>query len=157
MKLIRLQGCCCLDLRSGTLCIGIVFLIGQMISVVQSVVRNNKLTCVGVPDPLACQRSSTMEVVFTLVGNLMFFVVTAIMLVGSTRDNHKLMVPYLVLRGTGIILLFATLWYIGVKYLLTLVGWGLTILIFGNAFICLEIYLWLVVNSRKLEIQYDDY
>ncbi|XP_057335959.1 uncharacterized protein LOC130674604 [Microplitis mediator] len=156
MKIITLNGCCCLDLKTGTLCIGVVFMIGQIVSMLQSFIRHLNLKCAADIDPQACRRGSSIEMAFTIIGNFVFFVVTALMICGSNKKKHKLMIPYLVLRGTGIIIVFFAVWYLGIKFLFSTIAWGVVTLLFGNAFVCLEVYFWLVVNSRRQDLILDE-
>ncbi|XP_053597888.1 uncharacterized protein LOC103572733 [Microplitis demolitor] len=152
MKLITLSGCCCLDLKTGTLCIGVVFMIGQIVSMLQSFIRHLNFKCAADIDPHACKRTSSIEMAITIIGNLLFFTVTALMICGSNKKKQKLLIPYLVFRGTAIVIIFFAVWYLGIKLLFTTIAWGVITLLFGNAFICLELYFWLVVNSRRQEL-----
>ncbi|KAG8035103.1 hypothetical protein G9C98_001593 [Cotesia typhae] len=154
MGIKKLGGCCCLDLKTGVLIIGILGILGSVGNLIRAPLDYSS----------ACSEGKTAEnnencaVAASRLGgaiasSVIVLIMMVLMIYGSQKDNHRFMLPIVILEAISIIILVIAIWYLIVILFSVSVGMGFLALAIGNAVIVLTVYFWLVVYSRSEEIK----
>ncbi|XP_057335631.1 uncharacterized protein LOC130674347 [Microplitis mediator] len=150
--------CCCLDLKTGVLVIGILSIVLSIGGLIQAPIAYNN-ACSGFRTPdnnLDCRKASS-QLGMSISSEVIGIILMALMIYGNHKENYRLLLPVIILQAIGIAIITIVIWYLSIILFMVSVGYGLVIFLIGNAMIGLCIYLWLVIYSRCQEIRTASY
>ncbi|XP_034937985.1 uncharacterized protein [Chelonus insularis] len=145
--------CCCYDLKSGTLVIGILVLIVDIFTIIYASIYY----CIdkGILEtyyPIANKNISDSKIVLIFFIGIVVIFLTLLMIFGSCKNKSKFMLPYLIIKCVCLVMGFIFSWYVIVINFISGIIYGCFYLFSLNAVTALILYSWLVVYSRGEEI-----
>ncbi|XP_034937986.1 uncharacterized protein [Chelonus insularis] len=122
--------CCCYDLKSGTLVIGILVLIVDIFTIIYASIYY-------------CIDKGILETYYPIANKNIS---------DSKINKSKFMLPYLIIKCVCLVMGFIFSWYVIVINFISGIIYGCFYLFSLNAVTALILYSWLVVYSRGEEI-----
>ncbi|XP_074108771.1 uncharacterized protein LOC141533670 [Cotesia typhae] len=149
-----LEKCCCFDLKTGVLVIGILSIAVSIGGLIEAPISYSQ-ACSGTRTPdndeECTAASSTLG--GTISSEVIGIILMALMIYGSQRESYGLMLPIIILQAIGIFLIFLFVWYLTIVFFIVSFGSGLLFMILGNGIVGIAVYFWLVIYSRCQEIK----
>ncbi|KAH0551940.1 uncharacterized protein LOC123270379 [Cotesia glomerata] len=154
MGIKKLGGCCCFDLKTGVLIIGILGIIGSVVNLIKAPLEYSSACS----DGKTTANNENCAVASSILGgsiasSVIFLILTVLMIYGSQKNSHRFLLPILILEAISIFLLVILVWYLIIIFFSVSIGMGFLVLVIGHAVIALTIYFWLVIYSRSEEIK----
>ncbi|XP_055919314.1 uncharacterized protein LOC129951256 [Eupeodes corollae] len=151
--MVRVEGCCCCNLRTGGLVIGwlcIVFLVLGFIGTIKDIIDDTSIN----RDSLNRNSDERQRHrIFTLIVTSIDILVNGLLINGIIKKKQNRLLPWLIVRGISLLIIIpAGLFVIFLTKLLTSPGIFVVTAIFG-VFIGLWIWAWIVIFSLYHEIR----
>ncbi|XP_057335632.1 uncharacterized protein LOC130674348 isoform X1 [Microplitis mediator] len=146
--------CCCIDLKTGVLVIGIISIVFDIGALIQAPIAYTQ-ACSGFRTPennLECA-GANMRLGVSISSAVFGSILMALMIYGSQTENYTIMMLIAILQAVGIVIGTCIIWYLSIILLAFSLGHGILMLVIGNIAIAVSIYLWLVISSRCQEIK----
>ncbi|CAD6245321.1 GSCOCG00013648001-RA-CDS [Cotesia congregata] len=154
MGIKKLGGCCCFDLKTGVVIIGILGIIVSVGNLIKAPLDYSSACSDGktTENNENCADASS-RLGGSIASSVIVLILMFLMIYGSQKDNHRFMLPILILKAISIVLSVIAIWYLIIIFFVVSVGMGFLVLVIGNAVIVLIVYFWLVIYSRSEEIK----
>ncbi|XP_044592269.1 uncharacterized protein LOC123270334 isoform X2 [Cotesia glomerata] len=154
MAIKILEKCCCFDLKTGVLVIGILSIAVSIGGLIEAPISYSQ-ACSGTRTPdndeECAAASSTLG--GSISSEVIGIILMGLMIYGSQRESYRLMLPIIILQAIGIFLIFLFVWYLTIIFFIVSFGSGLLFMILGNGIVGIAVYFWLVIYSRCQEIK----
>ncbi|CAG5074202.1 Protein of unknown function [Cotesia congregata] len=128
-----LEKCCCFDLKTGVLVIGILSIAVSIGGLIEAPISYSQ-ACSGTRTPdnddNCATASSTLGA--SISSEVIGIILMGLMIYGSQRESYGLMLPIIILQAIGIFLIFLFVWYLTIIFFIVSFGSGLLFMILAN-------------------------
>ncbi|KAH0551937.1 uncharacterized protein LOC123270334 isoform X1 [Cotesia glomerata] len=154
MAIKVLEKCCCFDLKTAVLIIGIFSIVVSVGGLIEAPVSYSQACSGGAtPQNDANCAAASSKLGGSISSEVIGIILMGLMIYGSQKESYGLMLPIIILQAIGIIIIFLFVWYLTIVFFTVSVGTGFLFMILGNAIVGITVYFWLVIYSRCQEIK----
>ncbi|KDR22480.1 uncharacterized protein LOC110826828 [Zootermopsis nevadensis] len=142
--------CCSCNLKTATIILGWISLIGQVMGFVTSAVRLAMFD----KEQAVLMYDSQESLIAALVSSAVNMLIYALLLYGAHEERPAFMLPYVILGMIGLIICAVAVVIIGIFFFVeNIIIAGVVVLILGGLTMALASFFWLVIYSyyRQLE------